>query len=362
MTPIAGLDIHHTAYLGPDGEAVKALPADLSTPDVLAGLYRDMVFARLFDARAITLQRTGRLGTYASLLGQEAVGVGVGHAMRAEDVLLPSFREHAVQLKRGVLPEEIYRYWGGDERGSDFAGPREDFPVCITVGGHTPQAAGVALAFKLRGEARVAVCVMGDGATSKGDFYEGLNAAGVWQLPFVCVVTNNQWAISTPRREQTAAETLAQKAIAAGIDGEQVDGNDVVAVADVIGAALERARSGRPSLVECLTYRLGDHTTVDDASRYREDAEVSAAWQRDPIARLRLYLSNHAGWDKAQEKALLEESEQRLEQAVQTYLDTPPEPIEAVFDHLYEQLPRPLAGQRQALLDQQQAPPESDRG
>lgn len=350
MTTIAGLDIHHTAYLGPDGEPLQPLPANLAEPATLTGLYRDMVFARMFDARAIALQRTGRLGTYASLLGQEAVGVGVGQAMRAEDVLLPSFREHALQLKRGVLPEEIYRYWGGDERGSDFGGPREDFPVCITVGGHTPQAAGVALAFKLRGEARVAVCVMGDGATSKGDFYEGLNAAGVWQLPFVCVVTNNQWAISTPRREQTAAETLAQKAVAAGIDGEQVDGNDVVAVASVLEGALERARAGQPSLVECLTYRLGDHTTVDDASRYREDAEVSAGWQQDPVARLRAYLTNHAGWDKAQEQALLDACEQELERSVQAYLDTPPQPVGAIFEHLYERLPEPLAAQRDALL------------
>ncbi len=350
MASAADLDIHHTAYLGPDGEPLQALPESLSAPESLVALYRDMVFARLFDTRAIALQRTGRLGTYASLLGQEAVGVGVGHAMRAEDVLLPSFREHAVQLKRGVQAEEIYRYWGGDERGSDFAGPKEDFPVCITVGGHTPQAAGVALAFKLRGEPRVAVCVMGDGATSKGDFYEGLNAAGVWQLPFVCVVTNNQWAISTPRREQTAAETLAQKAIAVGIEGEQVDGNDVVAVAAVVGSALAQARAGRPALVECLTYRLGDHTTVDDASRYREDAEVSAAWQRDPVARLRLYLTNQAGWNKDREQALLAECEQAIERAVEAYLETPPEPVGSLFDFLYERLPEPLAAQRKALL------------
>ncbi len=349
-----GIHIHHTAYLGPDGKLVRELPPGLADPAVRVALYRSMVFARTFDAKAINLQRTGRLGTYASLLGQEAVGVGVAHAMRTDDVLLPSFREHALQLQRGVKPEEIFLYWGGDERGSAFFAPIEDFPVGITVGGHAPQAAGVALAFRLRGEPRVAVCVFGDGATSKGDVYEAMNAAGVWRLPLVFIVTNNQWAISTPRSEQTAAETLAQKAVAAGILGEQVDGNDVLAVAAAVGHAVERARSGVPSLIECLTYRLSDHTTVDDASRYREDAEVSQWWQKDPIARLRIFLAENNGWDKDQEQALLSECEREVERAAQAYLDTPPESPEAMFDHLFETLPAALEAQRRAMIEAQE--------
>jgi pyruvate dehydrogenase E1 component alpha subunit len=349
LSATAGFDIGHTAYLGPDGKPLRSLPEGLSSPDTLEALYRGMVLARTFDAKAIALQRTGRLGTYASMLGQEAVGVGIAHAMQPEDVLLPSFREHALQIQRGVKPEEVLLYWGGDERGSAFSEPAHDFPVCITVGGHAPHAAGVALAFKLRAEPRVAVCVFGDGATSKGDVYEALNVAGVWQLPVVFIVSNNQWAISTPRREQTAADTLAQKAVAAGIHGEQVDGNDVVAVADVTHAALTRARSGIPSLVECLTYRLGDHTTVDDASRYRDDAEVSEWWQKDPIARLRLYLHESAGWDKAREEALLDDCAREIEAAAERYLAAPAEPPEAIFDHLYARLPDSLAGQREGL-------------
>ena len=309
-----------------------------------------MYYTRTFDAKAVALQRTGRLGTYASSLGQEAVSVGVAHAMERTDVLLPSFREHGLQLQRGVKPEELFAFWGGDERGSAFSKQADDFPVCVTVGGHAPQAAGVALAFQLRAEPRVAVCVFGDGATSKGDVYEAMNVAGVWRLPVLFVVTNNQWAISTSRDRQTAAQTLAQKAVAAGMHGEQVDGNDVVAVADVIGAALARARSGEPSLVECLTYRLGDHTTVDDASRYREDSEVSTWWQKDPIARLRLYLTDNAGWDKAREEALLNACATRIEAAAETYLASEAEPPEAIFDYLYAQLPDPIAGQRAALL------------
>jgi 2-oxoisovalerate dehydrogenase E1 component alpha subunit len=351
MSTAADVEIRQTAYIAPDGAALRPLPEALAEPAVLTALYRGMVLARTFDAKAIALQRTGRLGTYASLLGQEAVGVGIAKAMRPDDVLLPSFREHALQIQRGVKPEEVFLYWGGDERGSAFSGPPEDFPVGITVGAHAPQAAGVGLAFKLRGEPRVAVCVFGDGATSKGDVYEALNVAGVWELPVVFVAVNNQWAISTPRSAQTAAPTLAHKATAAGIPGEQVDGNDVVAVADVIGAALERARSGQPSLVECLTYRLGDHTTVDDASRYRSDEEVSGWWQRDPIARMRAFLVENGLWDKGSEESLLTECGREIDDAAERYLAMEPDRPAAMFDHLYAELPDALAAQRAAVQE-----------
>ena len=351
MKTADGLDIRYTAFLDSDGRVLQPIPEILSNDSVLKTLYRDMVRARTFDAKAIELHRTGRLGTYASLLGQEAVGIGVGHAMAIEDVLLPSFREHAAQLKRGVTPTELFLYWGGDERGSDFAGPKEDFPVSITVGGHAPHAAGVALAFKLRQQPRVAVCVFGDGATSKGDVYEAMNAAGLWKLPVVFVVSNNQWAISTPRREQTAAGTLAQKAIAAGFEGEQVDGNDVIAVAKVMADALAHARSGGgPRLVECLTYRLGDHTTVDDASRYREATEVDSWQARDPVARLRAFLTASAGWDRKAEAELMVACAEEITQAAEAYLATPAQAPESIFDYLYAELPLPLRAQRAALL------------
>ncbi|MEZ5553262.1 MAG: pyruvate dehydrogenase (acetyl-transferring) E1 component subunit alpha [Pseudomonadales bacterium] len=347
----AGPEVRHTAFLDRDGRPLQDLPEKLSRPEILHGLYGDMVRARVFDAKAIELHRTGRLGTYASLLGQEAIGVGVGHAMSSEDVLLPSFREHAVQLKRGVSLTELFLYWGGDERGSDFAVPREDFPVSITVGGHAPHAAGVALAFKLRGEPRVAVCMFGDGATSKGDFYEAMNVAALWDLPLVFVVSNNQWAISTPRREQTAAASLAQKSIAAGFEGEQVDGNDVIAVASVMAGALADARLGSgPRLIECLTYRLGDHTTVDDARRYRSDAEVEEWREQDPIRRLRSYLTAQGEWSEGQEAELIARCEAEVDRAAEDYLATPPQAPESMFDSLYAELPVPLRAQREALL------------
>jgi pyruvate dehydrogenase E1 component alpha subunit len=271
--------------------------------------------------------------------------------MQAQDVLVPSFREQAAQLCRGVTATELFLYWGGDERGSDYAGPREDFPISATVGGHAPHAAGVAMAFKLRREPRCAVCVIGDGATSKGDVYEAMNVAGIWQLPVLFVVTNNQWAISTPRAEQTAAQTLAQKAFAAGFAGEQVDGNDVTAVAHVVAAALERARhGGGPHLIECLTYRLGDHTTVDDASRYRSNEEVDRWRSKEPIARLRACLMTSYGWSEADETQLLADCSREIETAAADYLATPPQPPETMFDYLYARLPAELAIQRQHLL------------
>ncbi len=354
MSIVASFEIAHTRVLGPDGKVEGELPPFARDRDALVALYRWMVLTRAFDAKAVALQRTGRLGTYASGIGQEAVCVGAAHAMTPDDVLLPSFREHGAQLVRGVTMQELLLYWGGDERGSDFAGPRQDFPVCIPVGTHAPHAAGAALAFKLRDEPSVAVCIFGDGATSRGDVYEAMNVAGAWTLPVVFIANNNQWAISVPRPAQTAAETLAQKAVAAGFEGLQVDGNDVIAVRQATTEALDKARSGNgPTLIEALTYRLGDHTTVDDASRYRDDEEVGRHWKEEPIARLRSYLTAAHGWQKAEEEALIAACAAEVEDAAESYLAASPEPPEAMFDYLYEELPADAARQRAAMLAQE---------
>jgi len=351
LSCIAQFSIGCTRYLDKDGAALCALPAFAAATENLLPLYRAMVRTRAFDAKAVALQRTGRLGTFASSLGQEAVGVGVASAMRAEDVLVPGFRDQAAQLLRGVTPRELLLYWGGDERGSDFAGPREDFPIAVPVASQAPHAVGVALALKLRREARAVVSMVGDGATSKGDFYEAINAAGVWRLPLVVVISNNQWAISHPRAAQSAAETLAQKAIAAGILGEQVDGNDVIAVHDRVAQALQRARAGDgATLIEALTYRLGDHTTADDARRYRDDAEVSARWHEEPILRLRQHLVQRGAWSREDEEKNLTAAAAEMEQAAEAYLATPPQPVTAMFDHLFATLPPSLAAQRAAAL------------
>lgn len=352
MSKITALfDVRYTRCLDRNGKVIGSLPEFAADNEYLTALYRALVRARCFDAKAVALQRTGRLGTYASAVGQEAVSVGVADAMRPEDVLVPSFREHGGQLLRGVLPLELFLYWGGDERGSAFSGPRQDFPISAPIGSQAPHAAGVALAFKLRREPRVAVCFFGDGASSKGDVAEALNIAGVWQLPVLFVVTNNEWAISLPRSRQTAAETLAQKAIAAGMPGEQVDGNDVIAVRAVAGAAIERARRGDgPSMVEAMTYRLGDHTTSDDASRYREDATVTPRWQEEPLLRLRRYLADEGGWAKEDEQRLLHETAAEIDAAAADYLAMPPQQLESMFDHTFAEMPAELMAQRAAML------------
>jgi len=350
MTRVASFEIRYTRYLDPSGRPVQSLPPFAEDARELVPLYRAMVLTRRFDAKAIALQRTGRLGTFASSLGQEAVTVGLAAAMQPEDVLLPSYRETGAQLWRGVTMDELLLYWGGDERGSDFEGPRRDFPVSVPVASQCLHAAGAAYAMKLRREPRVAVGVCGDGATSNGAFYEAINVAGAWRVPAVFVVNNNQWAISVRRGAQTAAETLAQKAVAAGIPGEQVDGNDVIAVRAAVGRAIARAREGDgPSLVEALTYRMSDHTTADDASRYRPADQVSAEWANDPVPRLRTFLVDAGAWSKADEERLNEAINAELDAAVERYLATAPQPPTAMFDHLYAELPPALADQRAEL-------------
>jgi pyruvate dehydrogenase E1 component alpha subunit len=352
MTRVAEFSIEFTRFLDASGQLVAPLPEGAGDVDSLVETYRLMVLARTFDAKAIALQRTGQLGTYASCLGQEATGAAVGLAMRAEDVLVPSYREHAAQIARGVTLAEILLYWGGDERGSNFSGPRDDFPVSIPIATQSCHAVGAAAAIKLRGEPRVVVAACGDGATSKGDFYESVNLAGVWHLPVVFVVSNNQWAISVPRRLQSGAETLAQKAIAGGIEGLQVDGNDPIAARWVAAQALDKARRGDgPTLIEAITYRVHDHTTADDASRYRSEDELEAARRTDPVSRTRAYLENNASWGEAEESALAEECANQVQAAVDAYLAVPREPPQAMFEHLFAEVPRDLARQRRQAIE-----------
>lgn len=306
----------------------------------LTALYRAMHLLRSFDAKAVALHRTGKLGTFPSSLGQEAVFVGLGTAMHPEDVLCPYYRDHGALFQRGVSMTEILTYWGGDERGNCFANDKEDFPICVPIASQCLHAAGVAYAFKHRKEPRVAVASCGDGATSKGDFYEALNVAGVWHLPLVFVINNNQWAISVPRHAQTSTATLAQKATAAGFRGVQVDGNDVMAVREVVSEAIERARQGGgPCLIEALSYRLCDHTTTDDARRYVNAEEQAAAWKNEPIARLRTKLEAEQGWSEEQEEVLKQECQQRVAEAAEEYLQMPPQSPESMFDYLYETPP-----------------------
>lgn len=342
------LNVDFVQLLSPTGEISKAASKSAKNIERLVRFYRAMTRTRIFDNKAISLQRTGQLGTFASALGQEAIGVGAAAAMEDRDVLVPSYRDHAAQFYRGMAMSECLLYWGGDERGSDFRNARGDFPNCVPVATQAPQAVGAAYALMARKEDRVVVTFIGDGGTSNGSFYEALNMAGVWKTPVVIIINNNGWAISTPRELESAAETLAQKAVAVGIEGRQVDGNDVIAVHEVVRRAIDKARTGGgPTLIEALTYRLGDHTTADDASRYRDPEIVRAQWTREPIARLRAYLVSEGAWSKEQEAELLKECAEEVDQEVAAYLNASPLSTDAMFEHLYAKLPDSLQWQRE---------------
>jgi len=345
---VAEFSIDYVQYLDAEGTSTAPLPACANDHAELVKMYRTMVLTRTFDTKAVNLQRIGKLGTYPPAVGHEAVQVACAAALRPEDCIAPVYREIGTQLWRGVRMTDILLYWGGDERGNDFAVPTHDFPWCVPIATQTLHAAGAALAFKIRGEKRVAMSFIGDGGTSEGSFYEAINVAGVQKLPVVFMVINNKWAISVPIEMQTATQTLAQKAFAAGIPGIQIDGNDVLASRQVVGEAVERARAGEgPTVIEAITYRLSDHTTADDASRYRRSAEVQDAWTREPIKRTRALLERLKLWDESKEVALKAECAQQVEAAVQEFFNTPKQSTDAMFDHVFAKMPKSLQAQRE---------------
>ena len=344
---VAQFEIPYRACLDGDGAALGTLPAWVEDGELLRRMYRMMVRARAFDTKAVNLQRTGKLGTYPSCLGHEATHVGVGAAMRPDDVLFTVYREIGTKFWRGIDMLDILLYWGGDERGTMYRHAPQDFPFCVPIGSQMPHAAGAALAIQIRDERRCALAFIGDGGTSQGAFYEAINFAGVKSLPLVCVIVNNRWAISVPVAAQTAAATLAQKAIAAGIPALQIDGNDLLVVRDVVGDAVERARGGGgPTVIEALTYRLSEHTTSDDATRYRSAEEVADARRLEPIARTRNFLQSRALWDEADEQALKAACSEEVDAAVKQYLATPKQSTDAMFDYLCAQLTPALRAQR----------------
>ena len=353
MTTVAQFDITYTQLLNEHGKLVGKLPKFAEDNTALKELYKVMVLTRTFDRKAIALQRTGKMGTYAPINGQEAISTAIGHAMLPDDVFVPYYRDYAAQLQRGVKMSEILAYWGGDERGSQFQCGSEDLPICVPIASQCLHAAGVAFAFQYRNQPRVAVVCIGEGGTSEGDFYEAMNAAGTWKLPVVFVVNNNQWAISVPRDKQTGTETIAQKAIAAGFKGLQVDGNDILATRQIIGEAIENARKGLgPTLIEAVTFRLCDHTTADDASRYQPSKDVDEAKSKEPISRFKHFLIGQNIWTPEDEEQLVIDCSKKVEEAVDEYLNSTPQPTSSMFDYHYAELPDYLVEQRAIAMEE----------
>jgi pyruvate dehydrogenase E1 component alpha subunit len=287
------------------------------TPDLLKKMFELMILTRAYDDKSVKLQRQGRMGTYAPILGQEAVGVGAAFALRKEDWALPTYRDTQVYIAKGVPLEKIFMYWKGIEEGMNFPEGTNCFPFAIPIATHLPHAVGMAFALKRANKKQVMLTMVGDGGTSQGDFHESMNFAGVWQVPLVVIIVNNQWAISVPRSEQSHSKTLAQKGISYGIPCVQVDGNDALAVYKAVSDAAENAREGKgPTLIEAMTYRMSMHTTADDPTKYRSDKEVEGWRAKDPIDRFRKYLQKKKLWTKDYEAKALERFAKEIDEAV----------------------------------------------
>ncbi len=356
----AAFTIPFMQVLDEQGRVDEDLDPGLAREEALR-LYRAMVLAREADDRRLKLQRQGRIGTFAPSTGQEAATCGPALVMSPEDWLVISFREAPAQLLRGVPLSRILLYDAGFEEGNEVPDGSRNLPLAVIVASQTLHAVGLGYAMRMKGEDAAVVAFVGDGGTSEGDFYEAINLAGVWQVPVVFVIQNNHWAISTPLDKQTRAQTLAQKAVAAGIPGVRVDGNDALAMVRATREALERARSGGgPTLVEAVTYRMRMHTTADDPRRYRDEAEVEAWRARDPIPRLRVYLESRGWWDAAQEAALWQEVREEVGQAVQEFEALAErllrERPDAPFEHVYAAPPGALLRERAEFVKRTKAP------
>ena len=340
--------------LDPDGSLLPDVAAPDLAPETLLGMYRDLKLARRFDERAVSLQRQGRIPNYAPMTGQEGAQVASAYALGEEDWLFPTYREHAATYVRGVDLASILLVLAGHREGYDYPDDANVLPAYVPIATQVPQAMGLAWGEQLQGgDDVVALCHFGDGATSEGDFHEGLNFAGVFDAPVVFFCNDNGWAISTPRERQTASATLAQKAAAYGFSGLRVDGMDPLAVYEVTRMAVEKARDpepgqARPMLIEAVQYRLGAHTTADDPSRYRDDEEAERWRERDPVPRLENYLFGRGILDDDRKADVEADVEAEIAEAVDA-AEAVEADVGSLVEHVYEDVPAHLREQAEEL-------------
>lgn len=343
--------IEHLSVLDENGKLDKDVEPDISG-EMLLKLYRAMLLGRRFDERLLDLQRQGRIGTFPPIKGQEASQLGAVALLRQGDWLVPSFRETAAEIWRGRSLESVIICNNGFSEGAAIPLDSNNLPVSVPVGSQILHAVGLGWAVKYRRKDDVVVAFFGDGATSEGDFHEGLNFAAVFGAPVVFVCQNNQWAISTSVSKQTHSKTIAQKAVAYGMPGIQVDGNDILAVYVAAEEAIRRARAGEgPTLIECVTYRLMMHTTADDPKRYRTNEEVEAWRKKDPLPRFENYLLNKGVLATTQQQEVEAEVKQQIQDAVdnaEKKMQLMGNPLD-MFDHLYADLPPYLRSQKESL-------------
>jgi pyruvate dehydrogenase E1 component alpha subunit len=328
------------------GRLVKGKFPPLLEGEALVAAYRHMLRARVADDKALLFQRQKRIHTLPVNRGQEACAVGSALALGQDDWLVQSYRELGGLLVRGATIRNHLLYFKGSEWGSVHPGHPRILPLSVPIGSQITHAAGIAHAIRYQGGQEVVLAHFGDGATSQGDFHEGINWASVFKCPVIFFCNNNHYAISLPRHKQTASATIAQKAIAYGIPGLQIDGNDLLAVHAATRAAAEHARTEGPVLIEAFTYRMGPHTTADDPSIYRS-AEEEAEWQpRDPLIRVRRLLESQGLWDDAREEAFRAEAAAETDQAMREVDELSETPVDEIFAWQYADRPRELARQQ----------------
>ncbi len=326
--------VDYVQILDKDGKVDRKLEPKLSEK-LLTDMYRNMVLARKWDRKCLALQRTGRMYTYAPLEGQEAIQVGAGHAVDDKDWVFPTYRESFLYYMRGAPLWMLNVGWKGMEDGLKLDKKLRAFPYAVPIGTQHPIATGAGYALKMKKEKAAALCFGGDGSTSEGEFHDALNFAGVLETPSVFLISNNQYAISVPRKWQTASKTIAQKALAYGFSGVQIDGNDILAVHSVVSQALKKAREGKgPTLIEAVTYRMGPHTTADDPTKYRSQEEVEYWKERDPIARFKQYLLEKRIWTDKLDEKIQDETTKLVEEAVTKSEEFKQDPKE-MFRHVY---------------------------
>ncbi|HEV8673656.1 MAG TPA: pyruvate dehydrogenase (acetyl-transferring) E1 component subunit alpha [Methylomirabilota bacterium] len=339
--------VEYLSILDADGHLDAKLDPKIPAED-LKRLYRTFLLARRFDERMLRLQRQGRIGTFGPTKGHEAAVLGSAFALRATDWVVPYYREWPAYMWRGWPLDNLVLYYAGFSEGMRVPDGNRDLPLCIPIASQCPHAVGVAYAARYKGEDSVVLAYLGDGATSHGDFQEAANFAGVFQVPLVFFVLNNQWAISVPRSKQTRAKTLAQKATAWGFPGVQVDGNDLLACYVATREAVERARQGKgPTLVEAVTYRLSMHTTADDPTKYRSEDEVKAWEAKEPLPRFRRYLEQKGLLDEPTQAAMEAEVDTQIREAIERAEARMQPTLLDAFEHVYAERPASLETQRQ---------------
>jgi len=342
--------IERVSILDENGKFDDHLGKDVIPLKDAVALYEHMSICREYDMVAFKLQRSGRMGTYPQNWGQEATSTGAAYAMEDRDWFVPAYRENAGMFWRGLPMEYVFWHWMGDERGNKIPDGMRTLPLSVPIGTQMLHAAGLAWAGKYRGDGSAAVTFFGDGASSEGDFHEAINFATTLQLPLVFFCQNNGWAISTPRKKNVCGETVAQRGLAYGAHCVQVDGNDIFAVVKVVREALHRARNDfEVTFIEGVTYRMGDHTTADDARRYRDPADLEKWARRDPLIRLRMYLEAHKAWSGAKQKALEARAKEHVGGVVARTESIAKPDTTDIFDYTYAKAPASLLAQRETM-------------